>query len=281
MGGAMKRRGSRRDAVRVDAPHDLNALFPYIMKRRCDSVVYFSENIDIENVLSFVEEKKNAGERVSFFQVFLLALIKLLRERPHLNRYMKGRRLYQRENVVLNFIAKREFSDAASETNVTVRVKPEDRFEAILAKISGEIRAAKAGEEKDDDKAISMLMGLPRCILMFLIKFLELTDFYKGIPKALESVDPIRCSVFVANLGSVGVDAPYHHLYEWGTNSLFIAIGRIKSMPFVEEDGTITAKKMVNIKVSLDDRISDGFYCARSLDLFKQYLQDPWSLEQL
>ena len=276
-----RQKGSRRDAYRVNLPYDFNAIFPYMMKRRCDAVLYFSQSIDVEAVLNYVEARKKTDEEITFFQVFLLAAVKLLRERPELNRYVKGRRLYQRENVVLNFIAKREFSDSASETNVTVRIKPEDRYETILAKIRGEIKTAKAGDEKADDKAISALMRLPRFMLMLLFKFLDFSDFYKGIPKSLETVDPVRCSLFIANLGSVGIDAPYHHLFEWGTNSIFVTVGRIKKMPFVEEDGTIVAKTMVEIKVSLDDRISDGFYYARSLDLFKQYLQDPQSLEHI
>ncbi len=274
-----KKKGPRRDAVLVDIPNDLNALFPYLMKRRCDSTVYFSEDIEVDNILKYIGEQRRSGRALTFFHVFLIALTKVLRERVQLNRFMKGRKLWQRENVVLNFIAKRELSDEGSETNVTVRIKPEDDFDAILSKIKGEVKNAKAGGDKEDEKEIAKLMRLPRWVLMLLIKIFDFMDFYKGIPKDLERVDPIRCSAFVANLGSVGIEAPYHHLYEWGTNSLFIAIGRIKKMPYVEEDGTITAKTMVNVKITLDERISDGYYCARSIDLFKQYLQDPWGLE--
>ncbi len=190
-----------------------------------------------------------------------------------------GRLRYVRSSGIQQ--AKREFSDGASETNVTLRIQPEDSYDTILAKIRGGIRTAKAGEEKDDDNLVSTVMRLPRFLLMALFKVLDFLDFYKGIPKSMEQVDPIRCSLFIANLGSVGIDAPYHHLFEWGTNSLFATIGRIKKMPFAEEDGTIVAKTMVDVKVSLDDRISDGFYCARSLDLFKQYLQNPQELEHL
>lgn len=281
MDKAKPKRWSRRDGTRVKQSHDLNALFPYIMKRRCDSVVFFSENLDVENVLRYVEEKRQSGDDVTFFQLFLLALTKLLRERPCINRFMKGRRLYQRENVILNFIAKREFSDEGSETNVTVRIKPGDDSKTILSKLRGEITSAKAGEEKGDDAAISSLMKLPRFMLMLAIKLMELMDFYRGIPLGLEKVDPLRSSAFVANLGSVGIDAPYHHLIEWGTNSLFIAIGRIQKMPCVLDDGTLGVKNMVNIKVTLDERIADGYYFARSLDMFKEYLKNPSSLETI
>ena len=274
-----RRRGGRRDATLVEGSHDLNAIFPYIMKRRCDSVVYFSEAIDIENLLEFIAQKKQTDDGITFFQVFIVAIVKLLRDRNHLNRFVIGRRLYQRDDIVINFVAKREFTDESSETNVTLRVRPEDEARDVLRKFRECVRSAKRGDEKGDDKALGSLMKMPRWLLMLAIRIMEMMDFHRGIPKVLEDVDPIRCTAFVANLGSVGIEAPFHHLYEWGTNSLFIAIGRIKKMPFVNDDGSIVAKTMVEIKVTLDERIADGFYFARSLDLLKQYLNDPKSLE--
>ena len=272
---------ARRDGTRVAGSHDLNALFPYVMKRRCDSIVYFSEMIDVENLLAYIEKKKDGGEKVTFFQLFIVAIVKLMRERPHLNRFIRGRRLYQRNSLDVNFIAKRAFTDDAGETNVTIRVKPEDKFEDILQKLSGDIRAAKEGVETGDDEAVSVLMRLPRFVLMLVIRLCEFMDFFKGVPLILEKIDPLRCSAFVANLGSVGIEAPYHHLYEWGTASIFIAIGKIKKMPVVNDEGEIVARTMVEIKVALDERIADGFYCARSLDLFNKYLNDPACLESI
>jgi len=150
-----------------------------------------------------------------------------------------------------------------------------------LHKINKNIKTAKSGEDKDDDKLISMFMRLPRSILRFALRLIEWYDFYFDTPKFLRGIDPLRCSVYVANLGSVGIEAPYHHLFEWGTCSVFIAIGKIKLMPYVNDDGSVTSRKMVEIKLSLDERIADGFYFARSVDLFEHYMKNPKLLEEV
>jgi len=124
-------------------------------------------------------------------------------------------------------------------------------------------------------------MKLPRCILRMLFAFLRWMDFYFNMPRAFTDVDPLRCSVYIANLGSIGIEAPFHHLFEWANCSMFIAIGKIGYKPVALEDGTIVAKKMVEVKVSIDERIADGFYFARSLELMQSYLKNPESIESL
>ncbi|MCL2081585.1 MAG: 2-oxo acid dehydrogenase subunit E2 [Oscillospiraceae bacterium] len=269
----------RYDARRVTTAHDFNALYPYLMKGRNDSVVLFSETINAEPLLEYIQEKKDGGVPVTFFQILLLALIRVLRERPELNRYIMGRRVYQRKAIDVSFVAKREMSDEGGETVVNVRVKEGEPLKDVAARITGGIRSAKGGDVKEDDKLISVFMRMPRFVLRALLKLIECYDFYIDTPKFLRGVDPLRCSAFVANLGSVGIEAPFHHLYEWGTCSLFMAVGKIKPTPYVTDDGAVAARRMVEIKLSLDERIADGFYCARSLDLFKRYLQDPSLLE--
>ncbi len=281
MANKAKKRKGRREGYRVEIPYDLNAMFPYIMKRRCDAVIYFTEYINVEPLLEYIAKKKEQGVELGFFQMLIVALVKLLREREYLNRFVKGRRLYQREDVKISFIAKRQMADDGAETNINVKFKKEDDFGAIINKLKGEVKTAKSEEQKPDDAVFKIIMSMPRFLLLFFFKILDLLDFYKGIPKSLEDVDPLRASIYLANLGSVGINAPYHHLFEWGTCSIFVAVGRIQNRPFVEEDGSISSKKTVEIKVSLDDRIADGFYYARSLDLLHEYLNNPECLEEL
>jgi pyruvate/2-oxoglutarate dehydrogenase complex dihydrolipoamide acyltransferase (E2) component len=245
------------------------------MKRRNDSIVLFSEVMNAEPLLDYIQKKKEEGTSITFFQMLLLAMIKVMKERPALNRYVIGRRIYQRKAIDISFVAKRDMSDESEETVVNIRVKDGEPFENIVGKIIGGIRSAKEGAVKEDDKLISAFMRLPRCVLRALLRIIEWYDFYFDTPKLLRGVDPLRCSAFVANLGSVGIEAPYHHLYEWGTCSIFMAVGRIKPTPYVTEAGTVEAQNMVEIKISLDERIADGFYFARSLDIFKHYIQNP------
>lgn len=278
----MSKKAGRYDARRIQLPTDLNAIFPYLMKGRNDSAVYYPLKADVENLLVYIEEKKGTEKEITFFQAVLLALVKVMREFPELNRYIIGRRLYERYAVSLGFIAKRELSVEGSETNVSLYIKNEEKRDEILGKIKGNIKVAKSGEEKDDDKIIGSLMKLPRFFLRFVIKMLETYDFYIDTPKFLRNgVDPLRCSAYVANLGSVGIDAPYHHLFEWGTCSMFLTIGMIKAEPVISEEMKISHRRMVEFKVTLDERISDGYYFARALDRFRELLDNPILLEEI
>lgn len=276
-----KRRGDRYDASRVATPHDLNAMFPYLMKGRNDSIAYYPMSIQVENLLKYMEDNKGTDKEITIFQAVMLSLLKVLRERPNLNRYVSGRRLYQRHNVVFSFIARRKIEEDSPETNVLVTIKPEDDRATAIAKLKGEIRVAKAGDSKDDDEMVSLFLKLPRGILRFAIKLLEWWDFYFDTPRFLRGLDPLRCSVYLANLGSVGMGAPYHHLFEWGTCSLFVCVGKIKPTVVVGEDGQPTVRRTMDLRISLDERIADGFYDAKALDLLEKYLEDPSLLEDL
>ncbi len=275
MSEADKRRRGRRDSTRVDLGRSLNALFPYLMKGRNESIAYYPVVVDAENLLAHVEKVKGTDEEISIFEAVLLALVRILRERPTLNRYIIGRRLYQRDNVELSFVARRQYALDSSETNVFVKVKPEDDAATALQKIRGEIKVAKSGEQKDDDALVGLFLRLPRGVLRFAVKALDLWDFYVDTPGFLRGIDPLRCSAYIANLGSVGMGAAYHHLFEWGTCSLFVTIGQVKPTVVVGPDGNPAVRRTMELKIALDERIADGYYDARALELFDSYLNEP------
>lgn len=272
---------AKRDG-RLVKVHPLNAMFPYMFRSRTESLVYFTATLDVENLLKYIEKKKAEGVELKFFQLFVAAVVKLFKERPHLNRFVSGRKLYQRRDIKVSFIAKKAATDEGEETNVALTFSEKSTFEDVIAKLKSGIKAAKSDDvKKDDDKLIELLMKLPRFMLRALFAFLRWCDFYFNMPRMFADVDPLRCSAYIANLGSIGIEAPFHHLFEWGNCSVFLAIGRIRYMPVALEDGTLTTRKMVEVKVSLDERIADGFYFARSLELMEQYLKNPETIENM
>ncbi len=272
---------AKRDGSVVKV-HPLNAMFPYMFRTRTESLVYFNTALDVENLLEYIEKKKAEGVELKFFQIFVAAVVKLFKERPHLNRFISGRKLYQRKDIKVSFIAKKAASDDAEETNVALTFNEQSTFDEVIGKLKRDIKIAKSDDtKKDDDKLIEGLMKLPRFMLRMLFALLRWMDFYFNMPRAFTDVDPLRCSAYIANLGSIGIEAPFHHLFEWGNCSMFIAIGRIGYKPVALEDGTIVAKKMVEVKVSLDERVADGFYFARSLELIESYLKNPESIENM
>ncbi len=261
----------RKDGVMVKGSDDFTALFPYLFKKRNESIVYYNLEVDVEPLLKYIADNKN----VTFFQAVIIGLTKTLKERPKLNRFIIGRRLYQRNYTEIGFVTKREFTEEAAEVNVKIRFKDEDGPSEIIGKMTKDIHKAKKDGDSDDGDIIKVLMKFPRFFIRFFIWLIEWMDFNGILPKSISSADPLRSSVYVANLGSVGIDAPFHHLFEWGTTSIFLAIGKIGKKPVVDQDGQIVAKTMVEMKISLDERVADGFYYAKSLDLFRAYMENP------
>jgi len=277
---AGKRRGDRYDATRVDLGRGFKAVFPYIMKGRNESIAYYPVQLDAENLLAYVEQHKGTPQELTIFEAVLLALTRILRERPTLNRYIIGRRLYQRRNVDLSFVARKKYTLDSDESNVFVKIRPEDDVDTILGKIRGEIHTVKTGDQTADEGLIDLFLRLPRGLMRVAVKLLDAWDFYVDTPGFLRGVDPLRCSAYIANLGSVGMGAAYHHLFEWGTCSLFVTIGQIKPTVVVGEDGQPTVRRTLELKIALDERIADGYYDARALELFDDYLNDPAKLRE-
>jgi len=262
-------------------PYNLNALFPYLMKGRNDSIAYYTISIDAEKLLDYIAAHKGTDTEITVFQSVMLALVKVLRLRPTLNRYIIGRHIYQRRDVIMSFIARKQLADDSEETNVLVTIKPEDDRATAIAKLNGEIKVAKSDAQKGDDKVIELFMHLPRALLRLAVSILEWFDFYFDTPGFLRGIDPLRCSVYLANLGSVGLGAPFHHLFEWGTCSLFVTIGKIAPAVCVGEDGQPTVRRTMQLRVALDERIADGYYDARALELLEDYLLHPEKLEDI
>jgi hypothetical protein len=277
----MARHIGHREGNLVGSRADFSAVFPYIFRRRCDSQDYVGFALDLEPFLAYKESLKTQGRKLSFFEFITAAVVQLLRERPGLNRFVKGRRIYQRDDVIISTIARRSFEDSGRETSLILHMKPDDSLDTILGKLRGNIKTVKESSDdttKAEKDFFGTLMKLPRWAMRLFVRILEWMDFYKGVPEAIVQVDPTRCSVFLANLGSIGLDAIYHRLYEWGTASLFVCIGTIGPQVAVLPDRTVGVKTMVNIKITLDENITDGVYAVHSFKLLQSYFADPAGL---
>ena len=123
------------------------------------------------------------------------------------------------------------------------------------------------------------LLKLPRCVLRLIMKILFRLDRKGKVPYDLIKDDPNYSSIFLTNLGSIDLSCGYHHLNNWGTNSCFVVIGKKHLAPECHPDGTVTARPVLNIGVTLDERIADGYYYSKTMKLVKHLLAHPELLE--
>lgn len=278
----MRRWGDRYDAYRIRDIDGLHFYMAYLMPKRTEAEVYINEKIDVTELLKYIEKKNLSGERkVTVFHCVIAAVIRTIKMRPLLNRYISGKRFYMRNEISLGFTVKRQFEDHAEETLMIYKPKDEENLEAITDRISPKvhsIKKAKKGQSVDD--MLNIVKKLPKPIMSLFMTILRCVDVLGLMPKSFSSVDTNYCTVLLSNLGSIKCDAVYHHLNNMGTNGIVITIGEIHKEVMVDENGEQVVRDVVSLGVTLDERIADGFYFARSLKLVKHLFKNPDLLDK-
>lgn len=276
--------GDRKDARWVRDTPGLQSIMAHLMPNRTDCEVYLQDTIDVTEIMAYLDEKnaRHPEYKTTLFHCFVAVLARMLRERPLMNRYIQGRRTYERYDISLSFVCKRRFTDHAEESLMFMVPKDTDTIDEISKKIIGDVKETRKSEHSTGgvDAILDALAKLPRPLLMFVIYIIRLMDFWGVNPDFLTDGDPNYSSVFFSNLGSIKCPSVYHHLNNYGTNSIMITIGTIRKEQKLMPDGAVQIRDVVDIGATLDERIADGFYFARSLKLVKYICAHPELLER-
>jgi hypothetical protein len=251
---------------------------PYLMRGRNESVVYHEAMYLVAPARAWLDAFNAArpdAPPATLFHLFLYGCARALHERPGLNRFVSGGHVYQRREVALSFAAKRAFQDDAPIVTCKVAFPKQESFAASIARLTGSVREGRSGKELAVDKELKLTFLLPSAVIGWGVRLLMWLDRHNLMPSAMIKPDPMFASLFAANLGSVGIDDVTHHLYEYGNVSLFGAMGKAGPHLVVGDDGQPAVKDAVKVRWSFDERINDGFYCAASLGLVRELMEDP------
>lgn len=267
-------RRSDADLCRELSP--VRRMVPYIMRTRTESVVYYEQRLSLEKTLPFIARwNAENPQKVTLFHVVLGALGRVLHERPGLNRFVSGGRIYARRGVFVSFAAKKAFEDQAPLLTVKLPMPAGQPFAALVESVHAAVGGARTGPERAVDQEVRLALKLPHPLLRAALALLRVLDRWNLMPRKLLEPDPMYASLFVANLGSVGLDAAWHHLYEYGTVSVFAALGAIHKEVVADERGLPAVRDTAVLRYTFDERINDGFYCARALELVREYVESP------
>ena len=254
------------------------------MPKRTESEVYLADKIDATELVKFIEQKNTQHDnyRTTIFHCFVLAIARMIRERPKMNRYVQGRRMYERDSISLSFLAKRRFADDAEEAFMQVVPKDTDTIDEISHQIYGDVREVRKSEHATGgmDATVDSFAKIPRFLLMLVFRFVRLLDFFGRVPQSLKEGDSNYSTVLLSNLGSIKGPAVYHHLNNYGTNSIMITVGTLHKEEMVMPDGTKQIRDVVDFGATIDERIGDGFYFVRSLNLVKHIFAHPELLDK-
>ena len=208
----------------------------------------------------------------------LAAYVRVISERPGINRFCAGQRIYARKNVECVMTIKKELSLESPDTCIKVEFDPRDNVENVYKKFQKVARAAVA-EETDFDDTARILTKLPRFLFRWAIRLLTWLDYHGWLPKALMKVSPFHGSMIITSMGSLGIPAIYHHLYNFGTLPLFLSYGSVFTADAIKRDGSRERHHFVTFKAVCDERICDGYYYASAFKRIKRYLLHPELLD--
>ena len=273
--------GDRRDATLLRDIDSMHYIMPLMYPNRCDNEAFISERIDLTNVNKYLE-KKNADDpayKYNIFQIIVTAVLKTITLRPQLNRFIANYNLYQRDGVSAAFTIKKIFTDEGDEALAFLRAKPTDNIDSIHDEIFRQVSYVRHEGQDPSTESMDMLQKIPLIFKKPLGAGARFLDRHGWMPQSVIETDPYQSSVVLANLGSIKLHSGYHHLTNWGTTSLFCIIGEKKPRRFELGDGTTELRDSIDIGLTVDERISDGFYCSRAVRLLKTLLENPELLE--
>ncbi len=275
--------GDRRDGVWINKTDTMHLFMPILYPKRTGAEAVAHVDIDATALLAYVARRNagQTGDKYTVFHAVVAALMKTVYHRPQFNRFYKGGRLYQKKELSAAFVAKKKFEDGAEEALMCFDCRPGENIDSIHDRIYKKLDKLRNRDKTDHaTDTMAILCRLPRPIIYFVMWILRVLDFYGKLPKALNIDDPHFCSIWLTNLGSIKLNAEYHHLNEWGTNSVFVVVGEMHKQPIVDENDQVAIHTVLPISVTLDERITDGYYCAKTMRLLRYLLEHPEELEK-
>ncbi|MDO4189113.1 MAG: 2-oxo acid dehydrogenase subunit E2 [Lachnospiraceae bacterium] len=271
----MRRFGDRPDGEKIRNLDSMHYIMPLVFPNRCDNEAFMTLNIELDKIEKFIEEQnkgKSEEEKYTLFGILIAALIKVVHKRPQLNRFIANKNIYQRNHVSAAFIVKKSLSDYSEETMARIVGEKEDTLESIKDQVNYQIKKCRTESDETTD-AMNFIQKLP---LKGLIGLLARWADKRGLmPQSVIATDPYQCTVVLTNLGSIGLNVGYHHLMNWGTNSIFVVVGQKKYVPIYDRNGNVKMKKVLPLSFTVDERISDGYYFGKSLRLLKRLCENP------
>ena len=277
-----RRIGDRSDGRRIRSLDPIAAMIPFIMKKRNGASNCVADTLDITEVERYLREKAKSGHIGMGMLHFLIAsYVRVISQYPGVNRFCVGQRVYARNNIEFVMMVKRGLNSSASSTTLKIEFAPTDTIYDVYDKLNAEIeRVVGEKEDTNTDGAARLFTKIPRLFLKFTVWNLELLDYFGKLPKWILKASPFHGSVFFTDVGSIGLPAIYHHLYDFGNLPIFISLGAKRKVFMPGADGKVSARRHVDIKLVMDERICDGFYFSRAYKYLKTILRNPQILEE-
>ena len=278
----MKRRmGDRYDGYRLRKIPAFSTVVPHIMPQRADAQVMGEFEIDSAPVEAFLKAERAKGERLSFMDVFIAALVRTIAKHPAANRFSIGRKLYARNRIWISFVAKKSMSVESEDNTLKIEFEPTDTVYEVSNRVRERVDFIKQADATNDTTDFANIISrLPVWLMALFIGLLKAMDKIGIMPRQIIDLSPFHTSIFITNFGSMGFEPIYHHIYNFGSTTAFLSFGPYAAKREIGKDGEVVVRRTVKIMYVADERVSDGYEMAVALKGFISYLRNPASLTE-
>lgn len=274
------KKNPKKEGRRIKTLPPISRVSPYIMKKRQDASNKLGDTLDIGKVDEFIYKKRQEGLKgFGMLHVFVTAYIRLVSQRPALNRFIRGQQIYSRNCIEIMLTIKKEMKIESPDTVLKLFFPPDADCNTVYKILSDAIEESRAEESGFDDLA-KVFNYIPGLFLKFTVWLINLLDYFGLVPRFLTKLSPFHGSFAITSMGSLGIPPVYHHLYDFGNIPVFCAFGAKYTKNELELDGTVTQHKYVDYKFTTDERICDGHYFAAAFKLFKTIMKNPEILDK-
>ena len=267
----------RADGRKIKTLDPFFAIIPHIIPKRYDSQVFFETELDYTSVKKYLNAKRNGGHKMSFMAVLIASYVRAASEMPEVNRFVMRRKIFARKDFTVSFVVLKP--DGTQEDRLETAAKVTFELTDTIFDVEKKIDEAIVSNRKFDtvtvtDKLAKFFMGVP-LLPGVLIGFVKMLDKIGMLPKVVLEGSPFHASMWITNMASINMGSVYHHLYDFGTTSIFVALGKMRDR--TREGGN--KQRVIPLGVVVDERICAGVTFAKVFALTNKYLADPTLLE--
>lgn len=276
-----RRWGDRKEGRKLRTIDPIIKMMPYIMKKRSDSQNFFTEKLDIAEAEKFCREQIRAGRKnFTLLHVIIASYIRVVSQRPAINRFVSGQKIYARNNIEVLMTIKKKMALDGEETCIKVEFEPTDTVYDVYDKFNKAVESNKGETEGNDTENLAKILHkVPGWVLRCIVRFLFFLDYHGWLPKAILNLSPFHGSMIVTSMGSLGIRPIYHHIYDFGNLPVFVAYGAKQHGVRMDDDGVVKKYRYIEMKVTTDERICDGYYYASAFKMMKKIFEHPRVLE--
>lgn len=272
--------GFRCDGCRISNIDPIVRVTPYLMPMRCDAQVFLEQLLDYETLTRYVAQKSAEGEKITFMHILIAAYVRSVSQHPEVNRFIMNKQYYSRTNCTVSFTMLNDAQDAsAGETAVKIKFDLTDTIFDVRDRVNAEIEKNRGVSTMNfADKLARVALAIPGLINV-LVAVVRLLDRYGLLPAALLDGLPFHTGLFVTNMASIGMHQVWHHIYNFGSTSLFMSIGAPQRLAQADAEGKSRMKRWLPIGITADERVCSGAHYAGLFADMLRYLKDPSLLE--